>query len=99
MENDGGEQQKVDNFYEDVVPQLTDQHFKEQFRLSRQTVTSVLEKMEAEGDGHDGGDGEPRVTMEKKLLLFLWYLGRQHSQPPQNSHAFRAVTRRCVRRT
>ena len=58
---------KVDGFFEEVVPELTDKQYKEQFRLSRHTVGCILEALDEDDDA--------QIPLAKKLLLLLWYLG------------------------
>ena len=66
---------KVKNFCEEIVSQLSDRRFREQFRLSRAAAADVLNNLEAEQQrGDERGNRQPRITMGKKLLLFLWYL-------------------------
>lgn len=60
---------KIEGFYEEVVPALTDQQYKENFRLSRHTVGTIVELL-----GDEDGDGTGR-TMEFKILLLLYYFG------------------------
>ena len=67
-------QEKVQNFCEEIVPQLSDRRFREQFRLSRAAAADVRNNLEAER-GDEEGNRQPRIAMGKKLLLFLWYLG------------------------
>lgn len=73
MPPDGVHQEKIQDFYEEVVPGLTDQQYKEQFRLSRDAVRRVLEAVEhGRGEQDDENDENP---LEKKLLVCLWYMG------------------------
>ena len=59
--------QKNEDFYEVTVPGLTETQFKENFRLGRETVASVVELLE-----EDDANGKP---MELKVLVLLYYLG------------------------
>ena len=52
-----------------TVPQLNDRQFKEQFRLTRGSVTKVLNLITEEDDAAAG------TPLRKILLLLLWYMG------------------------
>lgn len=65
---------KIKEYFESVIPQFEDSTFQEHFRLSREaveqlllTIGSVL--MSAEGPGR------PSIEPQKKVLLFLTYIG------------------------
>ena len=66
---DADYEDKVDNFYEVTVPLLNDRQFKEQFRLTRESVAKVMNLI---AEDEEEGSGIP---LRKKLLLFLWYSG------------------------
>lgn len=68
---------RAENFYEDTVPALTEQQFREQFRLSRHTVDQLLNLI-GERDRHPLTHAHP-MDRRKQVLLTLWYLGSQVS--------------------
>ena len=53
----------VEGFYEEVVPEMTEDQYRANFRLSTVTTTRVMDHI-----------GQP-AYFRKKLLLFLYYLG------------------------
>ena len=61
------------NFFEETVPQMTDEQLKEQFRLSRATVAEVMDVI---GEREENPmTGLPPTDRKKQVLLTLWYLG------------------------
>ena len=61
------------NFFEETVPQMTDEQFKEQFHLSRATVAEVMDVI---GEREENPvTGLPPTDRKKQVLLTLWYLG------------------------
>jgi len=64
------------NYVEHVVPQYEDEYFRRFFRMSRQTLQALCgyllycKELTVKGTG-----GREPITIEKQLLITLWYIG------------------------
>ncbi|KAI4459348.1 hypothetical protein MML48_6g00017277 [Holotrichia oblita] len=68
---------KTTNFFEEIVPQLTDHHYFEHFCVSREVSQRLSEQFEAsEYFHHQEGDSQ-KVSLEKIISIFLWYAGNE----------------------
>ncbi|XP_043222665.1 putative nuclease HARBI1 [Amphibalanus amphitrite] len=65
--------ERNNDFFEETVPNLTEQQYREQFRLSRATVAQISNMLGRQQ--HPFGAGKPPPPREKQILLTLWYLG------------------------
>lgn len=71
---------KIEQFYENVVSNFTDQDFEYHFRLSHRTFHLLLQKYAhlIEGDVLYRG-GYEVIPAEKRLAVFIWYIANQSS--------------------
>jgi hypothetical protein len=73
--------EKVPNYAEEIVPRYTDHQFQSHFRMSPQTFENLLIRLynlvEHNIVGRAGGNVE--VSLEKQLLVALWYLANIES--------------------
>jgi hypothetical protein len=74
-DNTGHTLEKVPNYAEKIVPHYTDHQFQSHFRMSPQTFENLLIRLynlvEHNIVGRAGGNVE--VSLEKQLLVALWY--------------------------
>lgn len=72
--------EKVDNYAELTVPFLSDKQFKQHFRLNVHTFEDLLIKcnqiLQNDNNFHSGF---PKTTLEKELMITIWYLGNMES--------------------
>lgn len=77
--------EKVDGFVEEFVPRMSDKQFKQHFRMSAQTFEDLLKKIHLVDVGGPIV-GNPKVALEKEVMITIWYLG--------NIESFRCVANR-----
>ncbi|XP_037087214.1 putative nuclease HARBI1 [Pollicipes pollicipes] len=65
---------KCDIYYEETIPQMTDEEFRTNFRVDRETLASMVDIL-GEREGNPTGAGLVPTPREKQLLLTLFYLG------------------------
>lgn len=74
--------EKTDNFAEFTVPQFNDQQFKEHFRILPETFEILIRRIKRATNNagcNVNQAGRPQVTIEKQLLITLWYLANIES--------------------
>lgn len=71
---------KCDGYIEMVVPQYSLDTFQQHFRLSRGAFELILQYMSKLHEHMKNNKaGRPQLTLEKKILITVWYLGNQES--------------------
>lgn len=68
---------RVGHYYEITIPSYTLDEFKTHFRFSRDTFESTWERL-SKVNAYNNRKG-PTPNLEKKLLMFLWYIGNLES--------------------
>lgn len=69
--NDYNSKERVNDFFEKTIPRLSDDEFRMHFRLSRSSFQNLIEIL--------GADITKLSSFEKKMLLFLRFLGTQET--------------------
>lgn len=69
---------KVFNFAEETVPNFTNRQFYQHFRMSCTTFESLLSKVQSL-QVVNRISGNPETTVEKQLMIALWYLANIES--------------------
>ncbi|CAG2250762.1 unnamed protein product [Mytilus edulis] len=77
---------KITNFSEITVPRFASRDFRQHFRIDRSTFDIILQSLAPSFIyAHTGG--KEQVTVEKQLMLFIWYMANKESMR-EISHIF-----------
>lgn len=74
--------EKVDRYAEYTVPHLNVKQFKAHFRMETQTFEDLVEKANrvyTQNNLNPSNVGHPRISIEKELMVTMWYLGNLES--------------------
>ena len=64
------------DYFENVIPEMTDEDFRENFRLTRNSFQRVLDKLGADPGWHEANQfGKEAVPLDKQLVMTLHFLG------------------------
>ena len=92
---------KVLGFVEHVIPNYLNIDFRRDFRISQDTFHSLFTHLKPALQYHEySGFGHEGLSVEKQILLFLWYLSNQDSMR-EVSRLFgvsKSTVHKCVRR-
>lgn len=79
-ENDFNKLEKVKCYFEETVPKYNFQQFKQHFRLTPTTYEILMGKLHSVVDRTEMRiSGNPELTLEKQMLIALWYLANIES--------------------
>ena len=70
---------RIQGYAEEVVPNYSLSTFREHFRLTPETFEELMWELASCPEiplGHSHG-GRPPISIDKQLLIFLWFLGTQ----------------------
>ncbi|XP_021373738.1 protein ANTAGONIST OF LIKE HETEROCHROMATIN PROTEIN 1-like [Mizuhopecten yessoensis] len=72
---------RIENYVEEVVPKYSPDSFRTFFRVSRSTFETIATNIAAYPELHprQPNAGRPQISIEKDLLMGLWYLGSQET--------------------
>lgn len=66
---------KIKNYAEEIVPNYSTKQFQSHFRMTPTTFQTIINKIHnIEAERHTENQKNPEITVEKQLLLTLWYL-------------------------
>lgn len=68
---------KIWGFAEETVPNFTDRQFQSHFRITPTTFESLFSKLRL--IDHRRSDGNPEISVEKQLMITIWYLANIES--------------------
>lgn len=68
---------KNENYFEETVPQFSDDQFINHFRISRELATQLSNRYETSGHYHYQEGDSMKITPLKTILAFLWFAGNQ----------------------
>lgn len=75
-----GQLEKIRFFVEETVPKYNFQQFKEHFRLTKPTFDILMENLHSVVDRAGMRiSGNPELTLEKQMLISLWYFSNIES--------------------
>lgn len=58
----------------DLIDQFSDQVFKENFRINRETFDYLLQLLESDLSSEIPASGRPRISAKHQLSITIWYL-------------------------
>lgn len=73
--------EKIENFFEQTVPNMNDKQFKAHFRMNPDTFQDLLNRAGRvyRQDNLIVSVGRPRTDLEKELLVLIWCLANLES--------------------
>lgn len=72
------ETEKIWDFAEETVPLFSDEQFRQSFRMSARTFENLLHLLHSMEVNYVHS-GHPEVTLEKQLMITIWYLANLES--------------------
>lgn len=74
--------EKIENFFEQTVPNMNDKQFKTHFRMNSDTFQDLLNRagrVYRQNNTNVSNVGRPRTDLEKELLVLIWCLANLES--------------------